>query len=621
MKKLMVIFAFLLLIPLDGKAQMLEEAEIENIALYPQQNQYRNKLDISGMWKFKVDSTEIGEKEAWYNGLKETRSIAVPGSWNSQFDDIRDYLGVAWYEQETYVPSKWEGDKIFLRVGSANYAAKVWVNGNPVGKHYGGHLPFAFEISDLVNWGSANRITIQVENKLEPTRVPAGNLNRQGILAGNYPATTFDFFPYAGLQRAVWLYAVPQTYIKDITVKTDLNGKTGMVNVEVQKEGNSSSGKVNLNGANGHYTADLTFDGDRAKATIKVPDARLWDLKDPYLHQLEVSLNDADTELDAYHLDIGIRTVGVSDKAILLNGKPVFLKGFGKHEDFPVFGRGTAYPVIAKDYYLLDWIGANSYRTSHYPYDEEYMKMADKHGILITNEVPAVSLQFGDGIEAMNARKEMVKQQIRELITRDKNHPSVVIWSLANEPMPTNLSLTAGQKPKASEESKEFFKELVETANSLDDTRLTTYTGVQGGPDEWMEHFDVISINRYYGWYSENGRIEAGKKRLSEELDQLYKEFRKPIMLTEFGTDTYPGMHGVNSEMFGETYQLEFIKAYLDVADSKDFVTGAQIWAFADFKTSQGIIRFKGMNWKGVFTQDRKPKQVALYLHKRWNNK
>ena len=155
----------------------------------------------------------------------------------------------------------------------------------------------------------------------------------------------------------------------------------------------------------------------------------------------------------------------------------------------------------------------------------------------------------------------------------------------------------------------------------MDDTRLTTLVGVMGGPVEWIGLADVVCINRYWGWYAQSGEIDKGAAVLNQEIDGLYAALKKPIIVSEFGVDTFPGMHAEQPEMFTEEYQKEFIKAYLDVANTKDFVTGMHIWAFADFKTSQGIIRFGGINYKGVFTRDRKPKMAAHYLKKRWNKK
>jgi beta-glucuronidase len=614
-KNKFLLTALIIALALNVQSQEFATASTENIALYPQQNEFRNAANLSGIWKFKKDADGVGEKEQWYNGLLNARNIAVPGSYNEQLEDIRDYLGYVWYEKTTFVPNSWKGQKIYIRVGSANYAAKVWVNGKAVGKHDGGHLPFAFDITAFIKLNAENQITIQTENELKTTRVPTGNVGAGGMFS-NYPKTNYDFFPYAGLQRAVWLYSTPVNAISDVTVNTTVSSTDGEVTITVLKTGTVKNGKIKLSGNNTNAEASFVFIGNQAAITIKMAAARLWNTEDPFLYNLEVS-----TGGDVYRLPVGIRSISVTNKQILLNGKPVFLKGFGKHEDFPIFGRGLAEPVMVKDYSLLKWVGANSYRTSHYPYDEEYMMMADREGILIIDEIPAVGLIFQDGDANINIRKEVCKQQIRELIIRDKNHPSVIMWSLANEPFSKNMNFGSGIDAAVDETSLNFFKELYSAAKAVDNTRPITIVGVQGGPGEWLGIMDVVCINRYYGWYTQQADIVAGAKLLNDELDALHSKYNKPIVVTEFGADTYPGMHTDQPEMFTEEFQRDFIKAYLDVADKKDFVAGMHIWAFADFKTSQGIIRFGGMNYKGIFTRDRKPKLSAHYLRSRWGGK
>ena len=602
-------------------AQDFKSSDIKAMALFPQQNEFRNTQNISGIWKFQKDSLEVGEKENWKNGLPNTRSIAVPGSWNDQFTDSRDYLGTAWYEKEIFIPNSWKGQKIFVRIGSANYASKVYLNGKSVGVHEGGNLPFVFDISSLVNWDQANRITIQLENILKPTRVPTGGGVAGGMFSSN-PKANFDFFPYAGLQRDVWLYTVQkESNIQDITVQTGFEKTTGSVSVKIDTQGKATKGKVTISGNNKVYESDFVISNKVANATISIPDVRLWSCEDPFLYKVTVTISDAKSVLDTYSLETGVRTISTNDKQILLNGKPVFLKGFGKHEDFPIIGRGVSNPIIIKDYSLLKWVGANSYRTSHYPYDEEYMNMADREGILIINEIPAVGLYFHGDKEELKLRQIACKKYIEELITRDKNHPSVIMWSVANEPFPEGINLSPKDVKKADPQSVVLFKELFDLVKRLDPTRLKTLVGVMGGPIEWLELSDVVCINRYWGWYTNQGDIKTGAKLLSDELDELYSKLKKPIVITEFGADTFPGMHADQAEMFTEEYQVQFIKAYLDVADSKDFVSGMHVWAFADFKTGQSVIRFGGMNYKGVFTRDRKPKMAAHYLRERWNKK
>ncbi|MEZ4726450.1 MAG: beta-glucuronidase [Caldilineaceae bacterium] len=586
--------------------------------LYPQQNDKRNLLDLSGIWDFQIDPDGVGETAGWFQGLPQARPIAVPSSWNDLYDDLRDYLGVAWYMTASYIPSSWQGERIMLRVGSANYAAKVWVNGILVGRHEGGHLPFVFDVTAQVVWGAPNSIAIQVENHLLPNRVPAGNVQGGiGSLMRGFPATTFDFFPYCGLHRAVQLYTVPQTHIADVTVTTEIAGANGLINVTVAADG-ATTGTLHLSGVETNITAPLTFQAGQAQAQLTVANARLWSPDDPYLYQLTVTLGDT---VDRYTLHVGIRTITVEGSTILLNGQPIFLKGFGKHEDFAVCGRGNFNPLVIKDYALLKWIGANSYRTAHYPYSEEQMMMADREGILIIDEIPNVSLQFGGGDEAVTERLRVCKQQMAELIARDKNHPSVIMWSIANEPMPPDFMkrfMGGGEAEPVDPKTTAFFQELYDLCRAQDPTRLVTLVGVGGGPVEWLAASDVVCINRYYGWYSQGGQLAAGQQVLEQELDALYAQLGKPIIITEFGTDTLAGHHSHPPAMWSEEYQVEFLRCYLDSAAARSFVAGLHIWNFADFKTAQGAMRAASMNHKGVFTRDRQPKMAAHFLRERW---
>lgn len=596
---------------------LMAQPHPKDIALFPQENSNRSISDLSGIWEFKKDPENIGIKNQWFNGLTETRSIAVPGSWNEQFTDSRDYLDAVWYQTEAFVPENWSDEEVWIRFGSVNYHATVWVNGQQLGIHEGGHLPFAFDISKVTKTGEKNTIVVRVENELKPSRVPTGDVPN-GFFS-NYPKSNFDFFPYAGINRKVWLYTLPKKgKISDITVKTNFEKTTGKVTVAIEKVGAVKSGEVILTGDKNSITKSFKFSKGKATVEIDVPQVNLWSIENPFLYDLKVVIKDNDTPLDQYQLPIGIRTVAVNEKTILLNGEPVFLKGFGKHEDFPIFGRGVANPVIVKDYALLKWIGANSYRTSHYPYDEEYYRMADREGILIIDEIPAVGLFFHGDKNDVAERQRMCKQYLEELYYRDKNHPSVIMWCVANEPFPEKINFSIEGGEPTDPDSIVAFQELFDLIRSLDNTRLTTLVGVMGGPLEWIGLADVVCINRYWGWYAQSGEIAKGAAVLNQEIEGLYSAFKKPIIVSEFGVDTYPGMHAEQPEMFTEEYQKEFIKAYLDVADSKEYVTGMHIWAFADFKTTQGIIRFGGMNYKGVFTRDRKPKMAAHYLKERW---
>jgi beta-glucuronidase len=351
--------------------------------------------------------------------------------------------------------------------------------------------------------------------------------------------------------------------------------------------------------------------------TLTVPGARLWSDKDPYLYDLTVK-----TAEDCYSLKIGIRTIAVRDGKILLNGQPVRLNGYGRHEDFIASGKGLNLPLIVKDYQLMKWTGANAYRTSHYPYSEEEMQLADREGFLIIDEIPAVSLQMADEAN-FPARLRMCLQQIEELIARDKNHPAVVMWCVANEPMPKGFSVGAlGESDPALEAlnqpGKQFLDTLLDRARTLDPTRPVTLVTVMGGPQNWMENCDVICMNRYWGWYALGGQLDIARQKLEQELDQVWERFHKPIILTEFGADTIAGYHGKPDVMWTEEYQAQYIRFHLEVAEARDFIAGMQVWNFADFAAVQSVMRVGGLNHKGVFTRIRTPKMAAHVLREFW---
>ena len=612
--------------PEAPQSEAVAEAEKSGLmaAMRPQRNAYRNLMDLSGFWQFQLDPKGEGEQANWKDGLPSPRVIPVPASWNDLFDDTADYLGYAWYAHEAWIPKGWEGQRIFLRVYSANYAAKVWMNGSLLGGHLGGHLPFAFEVSGNARFDVPSRIVIRVENLQKPDRVPPGKPPGRRGFFNSMPDTTYDFFPYAGIDRQVALYTCPQTHVDDITVTTEIAGQDGVVKVTaLASHGWTGKGRavIETGPGGGTVTADLNFVKGEAHAELRLASARFWFPDRPNLYPLTVELLESGKPFDAYRLEIGVRTFTISGEQFLLNGQPIKLRGFGKHEDFPLHGKGLDGPQLVRDYELLKWVGANSYRTSHYPYSEEAMELADRYGIMIIDEIPAVGLNFSENEEQVQAWTRMASSQLRSLIARDKNHPSVIMWSVANEPgagrplsgqVASKTAIAAGDG---------YFNQLVGLAHKLDSTRPVTFAAVQGGPAEWLSHVDVVALNRYYGWYVMGGQPDVAVKGLEKELDALHAAYPKPMIFTEFGAEALPGSHSDPPEMWTEEYQAEIISRYLDVAAARSYMAGTLMWCFADFKTSQSIIRANSMNNKGVFTRDRRPKQAAHMLRDRWRGK
>ena len=572
--------------------------------LYPISNEHRTLIDLSGIWQFQVDWNEEGESSGWQTCLPTPADIAVPASWNEQFQEerIKNWLGSVWYAKEFYCPAEWHDRTVWLRIGAANYRAKVWLNGEFLGEHEGGYLPFQFEIGRLVTRGKKNQLVIKVNNTLTPDTVPQGGLKvpQEQEWLRNYPPTSFDFFPYGGIHRPVVLYATPKSYLQDIIVKTDIENDTGRISWTLRTGGEEiGEASVTLMDDERVLVQETT---SRSQGELELKGARLWSPDDPFLYRLEIKLLQKRRVVDRYTLPIGIRTIRVEGDELLLNEQPIYLRGFGMHEDFPVIGKGLNPPLIVKDYSLLRWIGANSFRTSHYPYSEEMMQLADKYGFLVIDEVPAV------GINPQQATKrtlEVHKQQMRELVERDRNHPSVIMWSVGNEPQANT------------EEADRYFKEVADLARKLDDTRPITVVSWMIDDDRIFKHFDVVCVNRYHGWYDRHGQLNAAVEHLRSELEKLYRFQRKPIIVSEFGADSVAGLHSDPPEMFTEEYQAEFIRRYLEVFRKLPYIVGEHIWNFADFKTSQGIHRVF-LNRKGVFTRDRQPKLAAHVLKKLW---
>ncbi|WP_274364969.1 beta-glucuronidase [Paenibacillus thermotolerans] len=587
--------------------------------LYPIVTESRGMIDLNGIWNFKLDFGK-GFQENWHmSPLTETIHMAVPSSFNDVgvTADIRNHVGWVWYEREFAVPALYFSERIVLRFGSATHAAKVYVNGELVVEHKGGFTPFEAEINPFLKPGK-NRLTVAVNNIVDETTLPVGNYSEKevpglGHIVRNNP--NFDFFNYAGLHRPVKIYTTPHTYVKDVTIVTDLDDTTGIVRYEVEFAGEAQV-KTTVMDQSGAVVAETAGKSE----TVHIEDVNLWEPMDAYLYTARIELINDGRVVDVYEQPFGVRTVQVRDGKFLINNKPFYFKGFGKHEDTPIHGRGFDEAANVLDFRLMKWIGANSFRTAHYPYSEEMMRLADKEGIVVIDETPAVGLHlnfmmiFGGERKIKTWEKLQTfshhQDMIRELVARDKNHPCVVMWSIANEP--------------ASEEegAYEYFKPLVELAKEIDPQKrpVTIVTHLGSTPETCLvaELVDVLALNRYYGWYLQGGDLEVAKIKLREEFDGWTKRCPgKPIIMTEYGADTVAGLHDVDPVMFTEEYQAEYLRANHEVFDEFDNFVGEQVWNFADFQTSQGIIRVQG-NKKGIFTRERKPKYAAHELRKRW---
>ena len=584
--------------------------------LYPQINKSRMVCDLSGIWKFKLDNGHGFEEKWMERELTDAVDIAVPASYNDQLEGIeyRDHYGWAFYQKKITIPAFMMNQRIVLRFGAVTHAAKVYLNGKEICRHKGGFLPFEAEIKNCLT-NEENLLCVAVDNRVNYSTLPIGNEVGAAFFGADLPdipsvnatkqrphnAPNFDFFNYAGIHRPVKIYTTPECYIEDIMLVPNIKENDAVVSYEVRYTGQEEP-QIRIYDENGNVVAKAA--GNNGKFIIK--DAHLWWPGKAYLYTAEVTAGS-----DTYKETFGVRSVEIKGTKFLINGKPFYFKGFGKHEDSEVHGRGLDEVYNVKDISLMKWLHANSFRTSHYPYAEEMLNLCDREGIVVIDETPAVGLNFGWNDEGYKKfrTKEHHQDVIRDLIARDKNHPCVVIWSIANEP----------DTEKQPQEAYDYFYPLYELAHACDpQNRPVSLVCCQNDytRDLVAKAMDIIMVNRYYGWYVFGGDLEASTEAMDIEM-KYWEKIGKPWMITEYGADTVAGLHHATPNMFTEEYQVEYYKMINEVLDKYDFVTGEQTWNFADFATVQGTLRVDG-NKKGMFTRDRRPKLAAHYFRNRW---
>lgn len=595
--------------------------------LYPVITSSRSLMDLSGIWGFKLDDGN-GFEEKWYEApLADAMTMAVPSSYNDlkEGEDFREHYGWVFYQRTISVPAFMRTQRVMLRMAAVTHIAKVYLNDQLICEHKGGFLPFEVQLNEYLKDGE-NLLTIAVDNRIDHSTLPVGSESGSGLLGGgmfaskeskkrNYP--NFDFFNYCGITRPVKIYTTPNAYIADVALTSEVDGTAAQVAYEIETVGEGEP-HILIRTRSGEVVAQ----GTGAKGTLTIENVTLWQPLKAYLYEVEVTFGE-----DVYVMTYGVRTVKVEGGKFLINGQPFYFKGYGKHEDTFPAGRGLNLPMNIKDLSLIKWQGANSFRTSHYPYSEEMMQLCDEEGIVVIDEVPAVgvNLNFGGGANFKNGKKvntfdpaeeggirtfEHHKEVIRDVISRDRNRACVVMWSIANE------------SDSAGEGAYEYFKPLYDLARELDpQKRPCTIVSVQMADyknDCTLRLSDVFCLNRYYGWYTCGGDLQAAEDMCREEME-FWNAQGKPFMFTEYGADTMTGLHDTTPVMWTEEYQVDYYKANHRVVDAMENFVGEQVWNFADFATSQGLMRVQG-NKKGLFTRDRRPKLAAHYFRERWTN-
>lgn len=510
----------------------------------------------------------------------KSETLKVPGDWNTQSDKLFFYEGTIWYKKSFDYERK-PNTHLFVYFGGANYRADVYLNGEKLGHHAGGFTPFNFEITKLVR-DTGNFLVVKVDNRRSRDAVPT---------------MMTDWWNYGGITRQVKLIETPATFVHDYFIQLQ-KGSRNRIAGWVKLAGEKLAQQVTLRIPEANISRSFTTNANGFVAIDFAADLSLWSPENPKLYDVVIEAG-----TDRVSDRIGFRTIETRGTEILLNGRPVFLRGVCLHEEAPL--RGGRAHSREDALTLLGWakeLGANFVRLAHYPHNEFMVREADRMGIMVWSEIPVYWTILWENPETLkNARN-----QLSEMIVRDKNRASVVIWSVANETPLSDARLA-------------FLKNLVSHARSLDSTRLLSAAmerhylnpTTQMIDDPLGEYLDVLGCNEYVGWYD---GLPAKADRL--EWKSVYN---KPLIMSEFGADALYGHHGDASARWTEEYQEDLYKHQIAMLKRIPFLRGAAPWILMDFRSPRrplpGIQDY--WNRKGLIS-NRGEKKKAFYVMQQW---
>jgi beta-glucuronidase len=578
----------------------------EALPLIQNVNAYES-MSLNGDWNYIVDVQEEGYYDyrmnptrwGFFQNAKPQRpedlieydfdkspTMRIPGDWNTQDERLFFYEGTVWFKKSFQaVPMK--DYRTLLYFGAVNYDCHVYLNGRHVGHHIGGFTPFNYDISELLKEGE-NMIIVKVDNKRH---------------AEDVPTQIFDWWNYGGITREVKLVKVTPVYLEDYSLqlmKADGKAKNREISFSAKLNKAEAGHKLMVNIPELKLEQQLTTDAEgKVSATLKVSAKKLqlWSPESPKLYQVNLSL-----DTSTYGDNIGFRTIETRDKQILLNGKPIFLKGISIHNEKPN-GGGRANSVDDA-HTLLSWaqeLGCNFVRLAHYPHHEEMVREAERMGILVWSEIPVYwTIAWKNPKTFENAR-----QQLTDMISRDHNRANVIIWSIANE------------TPHSAERD-DFLSRLAKYARTLDDTRLISMAMEVTGASNYVnrlndnmnQYVDVVSFNQYIGWY----RDVNDAPKMTWEIP-----YNKPVIVSEFGGGAKFGYHGAKNQRWTEEFQENLYIENCAMLDKVEGLAGTTPWILKDFRSPRRVLN--GIqdyyNRKGLVS-DKGEKKKAFFVLKKW---
>jgi beta-glucuronidase len=551
----------------------------------------RNIQNLDGRWHCIIDPYETGDGSFYKNKEQESKSqlieydfsksptINVPGDWNSQVDKLLFYEGTIWYEHD-FIVTPQPAKKYFLYFKSVNYQAAVYVNGEKVGEHEGGFTPFQFDITSIIHDGN-NFVVVKANNTRRKENVPTEN---------------FDWWNYGGITGDVALVEMPSTFINDYKIqlaKSDDQRIDGFV----QLGGQTSAQKVSIQIPEANFLTSLTTnDSGYATFDIAIKNLHYWSPEDPKRYSVIISSGN-----DSIKDKIGFRIIETKGNEILLNGKPVFLRGICMHDEDPFIpGRPRSISECRMMLNLARELNCNFIRLAHYPHNEAESRLADSMGIMLWEEVPVYW-----SIDWKNASTySIAQQQLSELITRDKNRASVIVWSIGNETPVTDTR-------------EKFMEGLADHAHKIDNTRPVS-AALLGHINNYTFHLDdplgkkldIVSFNEYIGWYS---GLPQDITKYSFQID-----YNKPIIVTETGGGALAGFHADAETRFSEEFQEAIYKNQVKLIATISGLCGITPWILIDFRSLKRLNPTYQDYWnrKGLISETGQKKKAFFVLKK-----
>lgn len=531
----------------------------------------RKESDREAYWNSDVPDNKTDRKE---HGYSDKYTLKVPGDWNVQADQFLYYEGTVWYRRSFDYRKQYADGKVYLYFGAVNYKADVYLNGRKLGSHKGGFTPFNLAVPDSLLRATGNFLVVKVDNKRYKDEVPTINT---------------DWWNYGGITRDVWLAELPQTFVLDYSIRLQKN--TGNRIEGWVKLNQPAKDKVIIEIPELKWSRGLTLASDSIAFTDQLSRLQLWSPEQPKLYTVRIRLgNEVITDL------IGFRQIDVDGGTILLNGQRIFLRGICLHEEMPNRGRRAYNAADARKLLLqAKSLHANMVRLAHYPHNENMTRMADSLGLLVWSEIPVYWTIDFENPEVL----AKAKQQLDEMITRDRNRASIIIWSVGNE-TPVHPARTA------------FMKELLLAAKRLDNSRLVSaalethsVNGITVVDDPLGEYTDIVAVNEYMGWY---GGLPSGLRNVQWDI-----RYKKPFFISETGAEALSGFHADSLTRWSEEYQEWYYQQ--QVAMFKRLpanFAGISPWILNDFRSPRrnNPVCQQGWNNKGLLDRQGRKKKA-----------